>query len=135
MRHRSVHEIAALVVAACQVGEHPIEAPPYAMKEEFVRLLSAAVPRKLRKALKDIALAIQSNKSDPSLFHAAATHSLDRTGAIAIGDISHVLAHVAGQRGRFGASRELQDRYKALIAFVVSPSYLELKDMLGLTIL
>jgi len=132
LRHRSPHEISALVVAACQIGEHPLSAPAYAMKDEFVRLVASAMPRKLRKALAERAYAIQESASDPFEWLVAANSSLDRVGALAAGDISEVLAHLTGQRGRLGVTRELRDRTSRLIAFVVSPSYLELKDTLGL---
>lgn len=134
LRSRSVSEIAALIVAACQVGEHPLEAPAYAMKDEFVRLVSDALPRKQRKALSELAAAIQSSNVDLTAWIQAATHSLDRVAALSAGDISHVLAHLTGQRGRLGTSRELRDRTARLVAFVVSPTYLELKDTLGLNV-
>ncbi|MGC4066554.1 MAG: hypothetical protein QM784_18345 [Polyangiaceae bacterium] len=134
LRHRSPHEIAALIVACCQVGETPVASPPYAMKDEFCRLLASALPRKLRKSFAEHTRAIQEANPDLGEWVRAATHSLDRVGVLACGDVSQVLAHVTGQRGRLGASRELQERTARLVAFAVSTSYLELKDTFGLTV-
>jgi tetratricopeptide (TPR) repeat protein len=134
LRHRSPHEIAALIVAACQVGETPIAAPPYAMKDEFSRLVGSAMPRKLRKSFAEHTRAIQEANPDLGDWVRAATHSLDRVGVLACGDASQVLAHLTGQRGRLGTSRELQERTARLVAFAVSTSYLELKDTFGLTV-
>jgi cellulose synthase operon protein C len=134
LRHRSHHELLALIVAACKLGDSPLQSPPYAMTDEFVRLLNHALPRKLRKTLQEYAASIAASAMEPVDWLRAATHSLDRVAALASGDVSHVLALVSGQRGRLGTSREQRDRVSHLIAFIVSPSYLELKDTLGLCI-
>jgi hypothetical protein len=134
LRHRTLNELSALIVAACQVGEHPLTAPPYAMKDEFVRLLGSALPRRLRKSLQEHAATIQKNECDPNEWLRAATESLDRIAAVASGDVSRVLAYVTGQRGRLGVGRDVRERTEKLISFVVSPSYLELKDTLGLSV-
>ncbi|HMA93423.1 MAG TPA: tetratricopeptide repeat protein, partial [Polyangiaceae bacterium] len=137
LRHRSPAEVVALVVAACQVGGFPIVAAPYAMLDEFVRALSSTVPRRLKKNLADRAAAIQSDCQTDAVvadWVVAALSSQDRAAALATGDVSHVLAHLTGQRGRPPETRELRERAARLLSFVISPQYLQLKDKLGLSV-
>lgn len=134
LRHRSVHEVSALIVAACNIGEHPIAAPAYAMTDEFQRLLSHALSRKLRKDLMQHASSIAGSESDPASWITAAHHSMDRVAVLATGDVAEVLAHLTGQRGRLGTTIELRERTSRLIAFATSTSYLDLKDTLGLSV-
>lgn len=137
LRHRTPAEVVALVVAACQVGGFPLVAAPYAVLDEFIRALSSTVPRRLRKALADRAAAIQSVCQTDTVIAdwvVAALSSQDRAAALATGDISHVFAHLTGQRGRPPETRELRERAAKLLSFVISPQYLLLKDKLGLSV-
>lgn len=130
LRHREAAEIGALVVAACRVGEVILPAPPYAMLAEFQRLLGKA-PRKVRKLLPDLARAVAAAGEDPLAWSRAAISSLDRMAVIAAGDVSWVLAE-NGERGTIGLSDEANARAKRLLAFVLSPAYLELREQLGM---
>lgn len=137
LRHRSITELSALVVASCQVGGHPLAAPPYAMLEDFVRALNSAMPRRLRKLLAECTRAISVQAPDESAITSyllAASHSQDRVAALAAGDVSHVLAHLTGQRGRPPGTRELRDRTANLLSFALSSQCLALKDKLGLSV-
>lgn len=137
LRHRSTTDLAALIVAACQVGGNPLVAPAYAMLEEFVRALSSALPRRLRKLLAERTLAIRQHcETDAAIqeFLDAATASQDRAAALAAGDVSHVLAHLTGQRGRAPSTQELRARASRLFSFALSSRYLDLKDRLGLSV-
>jgi hypothetical protein len=64
----------------------------------------------------------------------AATSSLDRLAAIAAGDVSWVLSGSEQLRGQVGASLEAQERSSRLLSFVVSPTYLGLREKLGMTV-
>jgi cellulose synthase operon protein C len=137
LRHRSTTELTALVVASCQVGGHPLTAPAYAMLEEFVRALASAVPRRLRKTLADRADSIRTHCGSEAAIGdllKAASCSQDRAAALAAGDVSHVLAHLTGQRGRPASTNELRERMARLLSFALSPQYLDLKDKLGLLV-
>jgi hypothetical protein len=52
--------------------------------------------------------------------------------ALAAGDVSWVLASDAANRGRAAASVEGQERAKRLLSFVLSPTYLGLREALGM---
>jgi hypothetical protein len=132
LRHRDPTDIAALVVAACRIVGQELPAPHYAMLDEFVRQLGKEMPRRVRKELPDLAARIGAEEPDIVGWVRAATSSLDRLAAIAAGDVSHVLGAASGMRGRLGASVEAQERAARLLAFVLSPSYLELRDKMGM---
>jgi cellulose synthase operon protein C len=137
LRHRSASELAALVVACCQIGGHPLRAPSYAVLDEFVRAVTAALPRRLRKALTDHAQAIHSATGGEGSVDGllrAALDSQDRAAALAAGDVSHVLSHVTTQGGRPATTNELRERMARLLSFALSQTYLDLKDKLGLSV-
>ena len=131
LRHRDSSEIGALVVAACRVGEVSISAPAYAMLPEFQRSLAKA-PRRVKKLLPDLARAVERSGQDPIAWSRAAVSSLDRMAAIAAGDVSWVLAAGGRERGALGLSDEAAARARRLLAFVLSPGYLELREKLGM---
>ena len=131
LRHRESTEIGALVVAACRVGEVALHAPAYAMLPEFQRSLGKA-PRKVKKLLPELARAVEGSGQDPLAWARAAVSSLDRMAAIAAGDVSWVLSTGGRERGALGLSNESAARATRLLAFVLSPAYLELRDQLGM---
>src|SRR5262249_24824959 len=57
-RWRDDTTIAAIVVAACNLAEVRVEAPPYAMLAEVERLMSKVIARKTRRVLPDVCRAI-----------------------------------------------------------------------------
>ncbi|HEX3773627.1 MAG TPA: tetratricopeptide repeat protein [Polyangiaceae bacterium] len=130
LRHREPAEIGALVVAACRLGEVTLPSPQYAMLGEFQRLLGKA-PRRVRKVLPELARAVANSGEDPLEWSRAAVSSLDRLAVIASGDVSWVLAE-QGERGSVGLSDQAQARARRLLAFVLSPGYLELREQLGM---
>ncbi|MEI9951033.1 MAG: tetratricopeptide repeat protein [Pseudomonadota bacterium] len=131
LRHRESAEIGALVVAACRVGEVTLAAPAYAMLPEFQRSLAKA-PRRVKKLLPDLARAVERSGQDPIAWARAAVSSLDRMATIAAGDVSWVLAAGGRERGALGLSDEAAARARRLLAFVLSPGYLELREKLGM---
>ncbi len=131
LRHREASEIGALVVAACRVGEVTLQSPPYALLAEFTRSLAKA-PRRVKKLLPDLARAVAASGQDPLAWRDAAVSSLDRMATIAAGDVSWVLAAGGRERGALGLSDEAAARAQRLLAFVLSPGYLELREKLGM---
>jgi hypothetical protein len=130
--HREAHEVAALVVAACRIGGVELAAPAFALLGEFQRQLAKEMPRRVKKVLPELALRIRDEEQDPVEFYRAATASLDRMAALAAGDVSWVLTPDAANRGRAPASIEGQERMKRLLSFVLSPTYLALREALGM---
>jgi hypothetical protein len=130
--HREPSDVTALIVAACKLANVEIDVTPFAMLAEFQRQLASEMPRRVRKMLPELAAAIAHSRRDPLSFYRAATSSLDRMAAVAAGDVSWVLAGDASSRGRPAASVEGQERARRLISFVLSPSYLALREKLGM---
>jgi cellulose synthase operon protein C len=130
--HREAPEVSALIVAACRLGGVELEAPAFAMLAEFQRLLGKEMPRRVKKLLPDLARNVADSGEDLLRFYRAATSSLDRMAAVAAGDVSWVLAGDARNRGRQPASLEGEERMQRLLGFVLSRSYLELRERLGM---
>lgn len=131
LRHREANDVAAIVVAAVRLAGFEVPSPQYAMLAEFQRALGKEMSRKVKKLLPELAAPVAQSGQDPVAWVGAATASLDRLAAIAAGDVSTVLA-VGGARGQLGASREARARAARLLTFVLSPSYLALRDRLGM---
>jgi len=132
LRHREAPEVQALIVAACKLGGAELSAPPFAMLAEFQRLLAKEMPRRVKKVLPALAAQVRDYGQDTLRFYRAATSSLDRIAAVAAGDVSWVLTPDAQNRGRAPASVEGQERLRRLLAFVLSPTYLALREQLGM---
>ena len=130
--HREAPEFAALVVAACRLGGVELKAPSFALLGEFQRQLGKELPRRVKRVLPELAARIRSEEQDPVAFYGAATASLDRMAALAAGDVSWVLTPDAASRGRAPASIEGQERMRRLLSFVLSPTYLALREALGM---
>ncbi|MEB2322679.1 MAG: tetratricopeptide repeat protein [Sorangiineae bacterium] len=131
LQHRDPTDIAALVVAACHVGGHAVPSPQYSMLAEFTRVLGKEMNRKVRRTLPELAAAVARSGQDVVAWVAAATSSLDRMAAIAAGDVSCVLGD-AGGRGKPALSHHGEERAARLLAFVLSPTYLRLREALGM---
>lgn len=133
LRHREPAEIGALVAAAAKVAGVEIPSPPFAMLGEFQRQLGKEMPRRVRKALPDLLHRLAASGQDTHAWYRAATSSLDRMAAVAAGDVSWVLCNGdALSRGRLGASVEAQERARRLLSFVLSPTYLAVREKLGM---
>lgn len=132
LRHRDATDIAALVVAACRLGGVIVESPAYAMLGEFERQLSKEAPRKLRKLLTELAPPVAGQRRDPIDWVNAATASLDRMAAIAVGDVSWILLSLAGERGRPLTSEDAKARASRLLSFVFSRDFFAVREQLGM---
>jgi len=133
VRTRDDNTVASLVFAACIEAGFNVSPPPYAVCGEVARAVKKEIPRKVRKAIPDICQRILSSGQDPRQWAAAARRSIDRMAVIAAGDISIVLSDVIGAPRDQLASRVADsERARRLLAFVLSPSYLELRKKLGM---
>ncbi len=132
LRHRPPTDIAALIVAACRLAGVQVPSPHYAMLDEFERQLGKQMARRVRRLLPDLAGPVAEVGQDLLSWVQAATSSLDRLAAVAAGDVSYVLADNPGSRGQIGASIEAQERAQRLLGFVLSPSYLAVRERLGM---
>jgi hypothetical protein len=132
-RTRDDTTVAAIVVAACNLAEVRIDAPPYAMLSDVQRQLGKAISRRTRKLLPDLCRAVVAERSDARAWARAALSSMYRMAAIAAGDVSLVLTDVLGAPlTKVPALVPHDERARRLIAFVLSPRYLELRGKLGM---
>jgi lipopolysaccharide biosynthesis regulator YciM len=133
LRHRAATDIAALVVAACNVAGVRVDSPQYALLAEFERQLGKELPRRVRKVLPDLAAPVADRGSDPLEWVRAANSTLDRMATIAIGDVSWVLAAASGvPRGRAPETTEAKARASRLLSFVLSPTFFAVREKLGM---
>jgi tetratricopeptide (TPR) repeat protein len=133
VRLRDDITMAAVVVAACKVSEVPITHPPYAVLVEVERLLGRALARRTRKMLPDICRSIVSRGADARAWTKCALASLDRVAAVASGDPNVVLADMVGaSKHSVPPSVSGNARAEAVLRFVLSPQYIELRRSLGL---
>lgn len=132
LRFREPNDIAALIVASCRIGGYEVPAPAYAMLGEFQRQLAKETSRKVKKVLPELALRVAQSGRDPVSWVRAATSSLDRLAAIAAGDVSWVLSGGPLVRGQPTQSLEARERAGRLLGFVLSPTYLTLRQHLGM---
>jgi hypothetical protein len=132
-RTRDDTTIAAIVVAACNLAEVRIESPHYAMLSDVQRQLGKALSRRTRKLLPDICRAVVAEDRDIRSWARAALASMYRMAAIAAGDVSMVLTDALGvPLAQLPSLMAHDDRARRLIAFVLSPNYLELRGRLGM---
>ena len=82
--------------------------------------------------LPGLALPVVEEQQDPLVWAQGATASLDRLAAVAAGDVSYVLASDTAGRGHVGASDEARRRAARLLSFVLSPTYLAVREQLGM---
>lgn len=133
VRHRDAADVAALVVAACNIAEVRIDSPPYAMVAEFERQLGKEIPRRIRKMLPELTRPIADSSADPIAWVRAAKSSGDRMAAIAIGDVSWVLSSSEGRRrGEPPVTAEGKLRASRLLSFVISDAFFSIREKLGM---
>ncbi|RYZ09531.1 MAG: hypothetical protein EOO73_04335 [Myxococcales bacterium] len=130
LAHQEPDNVAALIVAACRLGEVELPSPAFAMLGDFQRQLGKELPRRVRKLLPELARAVANDAPDLLSWVRAATSSLDRMAAIAAGDVSWVLGGRA--RAPIGEGRDERARAERLLSFVLSPGYLDLREQLGM---
>lgn len=130
LAHREPDDVAALIVAACRIAEVDLPAPPFALLGEFQRQLAKEMRWRVKKMLPDLARAVAKESPDLLGWVRAATSSLDRMAAIAAGDVSWVLG--GRTRAPVGDSREERARAERLLSFVFAPTYLDLREQLGM---
>ena len=132
-RSRDDVSIAAIVVAACNLSAVPIRHPPYAVLGEIERLVGKAIARKTRKAIVEVCRAVVASGADARVWTQRAQVSHDRVAAIASGDVAQVLGDVLGEPPeRLGQAVKGNQRAEELLRFVLSPTYLEIRQALGL---
>lgn len=132
VRTRDDNTVASLVAAACIEAGINVPAPPYAVWGEVSRNVHKEISRKTRKAIPEVCQRIVQSGQDARVFAQIARRSIDRMAVIAA-DASVVLADALNApRQQLGGLVADSERARRLLGFVLSPSYLELRKMLGM---
>ncbi len=121
-------DVLALIAALCKLAGVPLEAPTYARQGDFERQLARVLPRKARKLLAPLARPVRDVQASLGTWLRAATASLDRVAAVAVGDASVILAEAAPKERPTAASDE---RTRRLLSFVLSPQFEGLRERFG----
>ncbi len=126
-------KVAALLAAACKIGNVELPGPTFALTGELERQLSRELPRKVRKELEVLAPRAAAQGAEPLECVRVATATLDRVALIASGDMSQTIVtreNLAG--GLTTLTPELAERFQSLTRFCLSTAYLNLRQQLGL---
>ncbi|MEY4548761.1 MAG: hypothetical protein RL685_4956, partial [Pseudomonadota bacterium] len=124
-------DVAALIVAACNLAEQPLNAPKYARQADFERQLGRVLPRKVRKQLPERAQALRAAEVDVGRWVSAALSSLDRAAAVVVGDISLVLADRPPVDHGQSHPAPPNERTRKVASFVLSPGFQSLRQRCG----
>ncbi len=130
---RDEAEGAALVAAACKLCKTPLPGPSFAMQGEFERALERHLPRRVRKDMTPIAASAAAANLLPLPWVKAAKGSLDRAGALAVGDVSWLtLTRRQRESQERSFDAETEERLWSLLRFVLSTAFARLRDQLGM---
>jgi hypothetical protein len=133
VRSRDEAAIASVAIAACNEAGVAMPNPGYAVFAEVQRTMHKEISRKVRKQAADPAQRFAASGQDARAWATAARRSLDRMAVIAAGDVSIVLAEFLGApRDALADIVAENERAKGLLAFVLSPRYLEVRRKLGM---
>jgi lipopolysaccharide biosynthesis regulator YciM len=124
-------DVSALVAALCSVAGVALNGPVQARQRDFERLISKALPRKMRKLLPERARSVRDTQQNLGVWVQAATASLDRVAAVAVGDASVILAD-APAREQPSATQD--ERARRLLGFMLSPEFESLRQRFGVSI-
>lgn len=132
--------IASVVIALCNEMGANIPKPPYAVYGPIAMTVKKEISRRVKKSAGDVAMEVARSGQDPMAWVVAARRSCDRMAAIAAGDVSIVLADLYRRpRSQLSSAMQLvreggsdNERALALLRFVLSPGYLDLRRKLGM---
>lgn len=138
VRTRDDSTIASIALATCIEAKLPVQQPPFAMFAEVARGIHDEIPRqgfprRVQDVITEICQRFVSSGDDPQRWAASARCSLDRMAALSAGDVSLVLTQALGvERENLASVVPDNDRARRLLAFVLSPQYLDLRNKLGM---
>ena len=138
VRTRDDSTIASIAVATCLEAKLSVQQPAFAMFAGVARGIHGGIPRqgfprRVQDGITEICERFVSSGADPQQWAASARCSLDRLAALSAGDVSLVLAEALGvERENLSGAVLDNDRARRLLAFVLSPQYLDLRNKLGM---
>jgi hypothetical protein len=128
-------EIAALVVALCNLAGVQLALPSYARQRDFERQLGKVLPRKVRQQLPELVTSIADAATSVPQWVRAALASLDRAAAVAVGDASVVVSELPLAHEPLARAAPLaSERTRRLLRFVLSPRFEAMRQSVGATV-
>lgn len=101
------------------------------MASDFERQLAKLLPRKARKLLPERARDVRAAEAGLDDWVRAASATLDRVAAVAVGDPSVILADAPARESDENAARE---RAQRLLRFMLSPGFEGLRQRFGVSV-
>lgn len=124
-------DVIALIGALCTLGKVSLSRAPLARQHDFERQLAKLLPRKARKLLPDRARDVRAAEAQLDDWVRAASATLDRVAAVAVGDPSVILADAPARESDDSAARE---RARRLLRFMLSPGFEGLRQRFGVSV-
>jgi cellulose synthase operon protein C len=124
-------DVLALIAALCSVAGVALDGPAAPHQRNFEQQLSEILPRKTRKRLAEQARPVRAVQASLDSWVRAASASLDRVAAVAVGDASVILADMPG---REFASAAQEERARRLLGFMLSPEFEGMRQRFGVTV-
>lgn len=133
VRTRDDAAVASVVIAVCNEVGLNLPTPNYAVYSDLARAVHKEISRKVKKSVGDVAQRVAQSGQDPKQWASSARRSIDRMAVIAAGDVSIVLSELLrAPRHELASLVRENERARALLRFVLSPGYLELRRKLGM---
>jgi tetratricopeptide (TPR) repeat protein len=124
-------DVIALIAALCSVAGVELNGPRPVRQRDFERQLLELLPRKTRKQLHEQARPVRDAQASLAIWVRAASMSLDRAAAVAVGDASVILADAPA---RELASAAQEERARRLLGFMLSPEFEAMRQRFGVTV-
>jgi hypothetical protein len=124
-------DVVALIGALCTLGKVSLNRAPLAKQRDFERQLAKLLPRKARKLLPERARDVRAAEANLDDWVRAASATLDRVAAVAVGDPSVILADTAARDSDPSAAHE---RARRLLRFMLSPEFEGLRQRFGVSV-
>jgi predicted Zn-dependent protease len=124
-------DVVALIGALCTLGKVSLSRAPLARQRDFERQLTKLLPRKARKLLPERARDVRTAEASLDDWVRAASATLDRVAAVAVGDPSVILADAPARESDANAAEE---RTRRLLRFMLSPNFESLRQRFGVSV-
>jgi tetratricopeptide (TPR) repeat protein len=124
-------DVLALIAALCSVAGVELGGPIPARQRDFERQLIGLLPRRTRKRLHEQARPVREVQASLDVWVRAASMSLDRVAAVAVGDASVILADTPA---RELGSPAHEERARRLLSFMLSPEFESMRQRFGVTV-
>jgi hypothetical protein len=124
-------DVPAVIAALCSIAKVDLSGPQHPRQRDFERQIARVLPRNTRKLLPERARRVRDAESSLGAWIRAASASLDRVAAVAVGDASVILADAPADALASGPGEE---RARRLLGFMLSPRFESLRQRFGVSV-